>query len=264
MGLVEGYQRFSFHTLLKIGRETLHLRKRARQVVVATLSPTEGGNAVILRHGLVGSRVRSCSKGALAVAGVVPGEPARPALAAQPRSLRHLGFGDHAAADPRGRGGGALQGVPGAVSHAGFAGPGAGAGCAGPVERAGLLPARAHVAQGRPVCRRPSRRQLLPQTAEELRLLPGIGAYTAAAIASIAHGEHVAVVDGNVERVLCRLQGWEAAGRSGGAAMRHAVEALAAELSIPPPRRLQPGPDGTGRDGLRAAQPALPGLPIGR
>ena len=50
----------------------------------------------------------------------------------------------------------------------------------------------------------------LPQTAAELRLLPGIGAYTAAAVASIAHGERVAVVDGNVERVLCRLEGWKA------------------------------------------------------
>jgi A/G-specific adenine glycosylase len=70
----------------------------------------------------------------------------------------------------------------------------------------------------------------LPVTAAELRLLPGIGAYTAAAIASIAHGERVAVVDGNVERVLCRLQGWEAVGRSGGAAVRRKVEARAAEL----------------------------------
>ena len=57
----------------------------------------------------------------------------------------------------------------------------------------------------------------LPPTAEELRLLPGIGAYTAAAIASIAHGEHVAVVDGNVERVLCRLAGWDT---DGSAAMK--------------------------------------------
>jgi A/G-specific adenine glycosylase len=47
----------------------------------------------------------------------------------------------------------------------------------------------------------------LPQTAEELRDLPGIGAYTAAAIASIAFGECVAVVDGNVERVLLRVLG---------------------------------------------------------
>ena len=38
----------------------------------------------------------------------------------------------------------------------------------------------------------------IPTTAENLRLLPGIGAYTAAAIASIAHGEPMAVVDGNV------------------------------------------------------------------
>jgi len=37
--------------------------------------------------------------------------------------------------------------------------------------------------------------------------LPGIGRYTAAAIASIAFGEPVAVVDGNVERVLERLFG---------------------------------------------------------
>lgn len=48
----------------------------------------------------------------------------------------------------------------------------------------------------------------LPVKAEELRILPGIGVYTAAAVASIAHNEPVAVVDGNVERVLCRFAGW--------------------------------------------------------
>jgi A/G-specific adenine glycosylase len=73
----------------------------------------------------------------------------------------------------------------------------------------------------------------LPATAAELRILPGIGAYTAAAIASIAHGEPVAVVDGNVERVLCRLQGWEEAGRSGGATLRRKIEALAAGILEP-------------------------------
>ena len=46
-----------------------------------------------------------------------------------------------------------------------------------------------------------------PATAEELRQLPGIGRYTAAAIASIAFCEVVAVVDGNVERVAERLVG---------------------------------------------------------
>jgi len=46
-----------------------------------------------------------------------------------------------------------------------------------------------------------------PRTAEAWRELPGIGRYTAAAIASIAFGEPVAVVDGNVERVLERMFG---------------------------------------------------------
>jgi A/G-specific adenine glycosylase len=46
-----------------------------------------------------------------------------------------------------------------------------------------------------------------PQTAEGWRELPGIGQYTAAAIASIAFDEPVAVVDGNVDRVLRRLLG---------------------------------------------------------
>jgi A/G-specific adenine glycosylase len=46
-----------------------------------------------------------------------------------------------------------------------------------------------------------------PQNAEALLALPGIGRYTAAAIASIAFAEPVAVVDGNVERVLQRLLG---------------------------------------------------------
>jgi A/G-specific adenine glycosylase len=44
-----------------------------------------------------------------------------------------------------------------------------------------------------------------PATASELRRLPGIGRYTANAIASIAFGERVAVLDGNVIRVLARL-----------------------------------------------------------
>jgi len=47
----------------------------------------------------------------------------------------------------------------------------------------------------------------LPQTSAELRKLPGIGEYTSAAIASIAFGEPVAVVDGNVERVITRMDG---------------------------------------------------------
>lgn len=44
-----------------------------------------------------------------------------------------------------------------------------------------------------------------PDTEEALRALPGIGPYTAAAIAAIAFGRRAAAVDGNVERVVARL-----------------------------------------------------------
>lgn len=44
----------------------------------------------------------------------------------------------------------------------------------------------------------------IPTEPEALERLPGIGPYTAAAIASIAFGRDVAVLDGNVARVLCR------------------------------------------------------------
>ncbi|MCX8281368.1 A/G-specific adenine glycosylase [Phyllobacterium sp. 0TCS1.6C] len=48
-----------------------------------------------------------------------------------------------------------------------------------------------------------------PDDAEGLKRLPGIGDYTAAAIASIAFERPVAVVDGNVERVVSRLHAIE-------------------------------------------------------
>ncbi|MFN4172270.1 MAG: A/G-specific adenine glycosylase, partial [Pseudorhodobacter sp.] len=46
-----------------------------------------------------------------------------------------------------------------------------------------------------------------PDTESGLRALPGIGPYTAAAIAAIAFGRAAVVVDGNVERVMARLHG---------------------------------------------------------
>ncbi len=46
---------------------------------------------------------------------------------------------------------------------------------------------------------------VLPDTESALRQLPGVGDYTAAAIAAIAFGRRAAVVDGNVERVVSRL-----------------------------------------------------------
>jgi A/G-specific adenine glycosylase len=46
---------------------------------------------------------------------------------------------------------------------------------------------------------------VFPQTAEGLRLLPGVGAYTAGAVAAIAHDERQAAMDANAERVIARL-----------------------------------------------------------
>ena len=47
----------------------------------------------------------------------------------------------------------------------------------------------------------------LPKTARELLQLPGVGEYTAGAVASIAYGERVPAVDGNVLRVMTRVLG---------------------------------------------------------
>lgn len=49
----------------------------------------------------------------------------------------------------------------------------------------------------------------IPKTSGELKKLKGIGDYTAAAIASICFGEKMAVVDGNVRRVIARLYAFD-------------------------------------------------------
>lgn len=65
----------------------------------------------------------------------------------------------------------------------------------------------------------------IPRTAEELRSLPGVGPYTAAAITSIAFGTAVPALDGNVARVLARLHAIPGDPRAG--ASRTAIEAAA-------------------------------------
>ncbi len=49
-----------------------------------------------------------------------------------------------------------------------------------------------------------------PKTAQLLQTLPGIGRSTAGAIASLCFGERVAILDGNVKRVLTRVLGFDA------------------------------------------------------
>ena len=45
----------------------------------------------------------------------------------------------------------------------------------------------------------------MPRTVDTLLMLPGVGRYTASAIASLAFNQHAAVLDGNVKRVLARI-----------------------------------------------------------
>ncbi len=68
-----------------------------------------------------------------------------------------------------------------------------------------------------------------PRTPAGWRELPGIGPYTAAAIASIAFGEPAACVDGNVVRLLARLTGERRLFRDGSEAAKHFTP-LAGEL----------------------------------
>jgi A/G-specific adenine glycosylase len=82
----------------------------------------------------------------------------------------------------------------------------------------------------------------LPATAAELKTLPGIGDYTAAAIASIAFGESIAVVDGNVERVLLRIAGEP---EMDTAAARARV-CRTAQMLVPPPGKGRGKAKGTG------------------
>ncbi|MBI4872645.1 MAG: A/G-specific adenine glycosylase [Candidatus Riflebacteria bacterium] len=71
----------------------------------------------------------------------------------------------------------------------------------------------------------------LPGTFEELARLPGIGPYTAAAVASIAFRRPHAVLDGNVARVLCRVEAF--AGDDRTPSNRAALQELADRLLVP-------------------------------
>ena len=89
-----------------------------------------------------------------------------------------------------------------------------------------------------------------PESEAALLALPGIGAYTAAAIAAIAFDQRATAVDGNVERVVARLFAVEEP--LPGAKARIKTAGRDAD-SRAPARRLHPGDDGPGRDDLLAA-----------
>jgi A/G-specific adenine glycosylase len=69
----------------------------------------------------------------------------------------------------------------------------------------------------------------VPADLDALRALPGIGSYTAAAVASFAFGQRHAVLDTNVRRVLARLaagQPWAGGSSSASVAERRLAESL--------------------------------------
>ena len=67
-----------------------------------------------------------------------------------------------------------------------------------------------------------------PRTAEVLERVEGVGAFTAAIVASFAFGERVAAVDTNVRRVVVRLLAGQPDGRVPEGALRQAADALVA------------------------------------
>jgi A/G-specific adenine glycosylase len=74
-----------------------------------------------------------------------------------------------------------------------------------------------------------------PRRAADLQTLPGIGRSTAAAIAAFCFGERVAILDGNVKRVLARVLGFD--GDLASAARERALWSRATELLPPAHRR---------------------------
>ena len=102
---------------------------------------------------------------------------------------------------------------------------------------------------------------VFPDTEEGLRSLPGIGPYTAAAIAAIAFDRRTMPVDGNIERVVSRLFAVEAAAAAGQAADPATGGDLVGSLSRRrrdfPRRRQRAGADGSGRLDLHAEETGL-------
>ena len=79
--------------------------------------------------------------------------------------------------------------------------------------------------------RQVAKRGSWPQTVEGLRELPGIGPYTAGAVAALAFGQRAAAVDGNVDRVFARLMALNGDWKTEKARLKTVVEDL-----VPPDR----------------------------
>ncbi len=99
----------------------------------------------------------------------------------------------------------------------------------------------------------------LPSDVDRLMSLPGIGAYTAKAIAAIAFDQPVVPVDGNVMRVLSRVFKIETPLPQ---AVRELEDLAGTFEPCFSPRRYRPGLDGSGRHGVPSEGSALCQLPL--
>ncbi len=75
----------------------------------------------------------------------------------------------------------------------------------------------------------------VPDTEEQLRALPGVGEYTAAAVAAFAYGRDTTVVDANVRRLLVRVLTGEDPAPGYTAAERALIAGVRAGLEVPAP-----------------------------
>ena len=98
-----------------------------------------------------------------------------------------------------------------------------------------------------------------PAREAELAALPGIGPYTAAAIAAIAFGARAAAVDGNVERVVARLYAVEQELPAAKPNIRALTQAMLPRATL---WRLRAGADGPRRHHLHAEETGLRALPL--
>ena len=133
---------------------------------------------------------------------------------------------------------------------------------AGAVERPGLLQPRAQPAPLRAGGAR-EHGGVFPRSSQALAQLPGIGRSTAAAIAAFCFGERVAILDGNVKRVLGRALGFDA-DLSRSANEQELWRQAQALLPAQRRRALHAGPDGPGRHAVHRAQARVRALPAGR
>jgi A/G-specific adenine glycosylase len=102
-----------------------------------------------------------------------------------------------------------------------------------------------------------------PENAADWQRLPGVGAYTAAAVASIAFGERVPAIDGNVTRVVARL--FALPGRASDRRLRTAVGAHAGRLvDCDRPGEINQALMDLGATLCRPVSPRCPDCPVAR